>query len=154
MEKYVRLYLTRHYEINTSEIGNDGIYDKSDTRKLRPPVYFSKLLKELELLFNLSSEELIKIINEWAKDIKPDIDLEFYWSDFATFFPLTTSVVSNTVSNELIAVQPMEMPSGLINNLRRFYNNYEVSSDTPNRNGRIYSDDLLDLINRRFLDSI
>lgn len=133
MKKYVRLNLDRYYEIDTSELGNDGIYEKLDTRKYRSPIYGEKLLERLNHIFSLSAELLTEIINEWAKEIKPDVDLEFYWSNKLTWFPLLKSVVASTLSHDLVAVQPMEMPSGFTH-----LASFNYSGDTPNSDEYIY----------------
>ena len=137
MKKYVRLYLDRYYEIDTSQLGNDGIYEKLDTREFRKPIYGNKLLERLNHIFSLSAELLTEMVNEWAKEIKPDVDLEFYWADLLGWFPIIKNMVPSTISHELVAVQPMEMPSG-----NNFFYSFNFSGDTPNRNGRIYSDEI------------
>ena len=127
MKKYVRLYLDRYYEIDTSELGNDGIYEKLDTREFRTPIYKTILVKRLNLIFSLSEELLTEIVNEWGKEIKPDVDLEFYWTPLAGWFPTLKKVTVGTISNELVAVQPMEMPSDF-----SYFYSFNFSGDTPN----------------------
>ena len=138
MKKYVQLYLSRHYEIETSELGNDGIYEKSDTRVFRAPISNNRLLNRLSLIFSLSDEYLTELVNEWAKTIKNDIDLEFFWSDLS-FFPLVKRQFADMLSSDIVSVQPMEMPSGKV-----LFNNFIFSGDTPNRNGRTYSDEIIE----------
>lgn len=136
MKKYVQLYLSRYYEIETSPLGNDGVYEKLDVREFRTPIYGEILVKRLNLIFSLSDELLAEIVNEWAKEIRPDVDLEFYWSDLLLWFPTLKRVTARTISQELVSVQPMEMPSGFTH-----FVNFNSSGDKPNRNGRIYSGD-------------
>jgi hypothetical protein len=136
MKKYVLSHLTKHYEIDTSQLGNDGIYEKSDTREYRAPIDNYHLLKRLNQIFGLSKEYLKELVNEWAKTIKNDIDLEFFWSDLVDF-SVVRKVIPELISSQLVAVHPMEMPSNFT-----LFNNFKFSSDTPNRNGRIYSDEI------------
>jgi hypothetical protein len=136
MKKYVLSHLTKHYEIDTSQLGNDGIYEKSDIREYRAPIDNYHLLKRLNQIFGLSKEYLKELVNEWAKTIKNDIDLEFFWSDLVDFRAIR-KVIPELISSQLVAIQPMEPPSNFTN-----FFSFNFSSDTPNKNGRIYSDEI------------
>jgi len=133
MENLVRSYLTRHYYVGISDIGNDGIYELSDTRRHKAPIYAERLVNELSIIFFLDAEIVKKIINDWAVWIKGDIDLEFYWKTIEAFFPLISNFVPNTFSNDLISVQPMDGPTGQL-----VYMDYIYSGNpSPNRNDMI-----------------
>ena len=85
MIKLVQSYLTRRYDIKTSDAGNDGVYLKSDTRKNKAPYYHSKLIKEVKTVFNMNDETTKLHIIVWAKQQKKDVDLDFYWKDTSDF---------------------------------------------------------------------
>lgn len=88
MQNIVQSYLFRHYEVYTSEVGNDGIYliDDPKPKNKRAPVYGDKLLKELITIFCLEEDVIKTWVEEWAVSIKPDVDLEFYWSEISSIF--------------------------------------------------------------------
>lgn len=79
MENIVKTYLTNNYYINTSQIGNDGVYKTSDNPIENGPMYGEKLLDELVTIFHLDRVILKVYVNEWAKSKKQDVDLTFYW---------------------------------------------------------------------------
>ena len=115
MEKLIHKYLTRDYEIRTSDIGNDGIYWIHDPRRHKAPINHEKLLKELNTVFTVSDVESIEHITKWAISIKQDVDLEFYWKEVEDFLlPLAMKVASQTIGRDLVSVQPIELPKGLI----------------------------------------
>jgi len=86
MECLIQLYLSRNYEIKTSEVGNDGIYLISDIRKHRAPIYRNALLDDLWVVFMLDKPKLQRYINKWANQLDPSVDLVFYWSDKPSIF--------------------------------------------------------------------
>lgn len=140
MQDIVCSYLTKHYEIATSEVGNDGIYLKSDTNKHRIPVYGDKLLKELIIIFSLEDDLLKSYTDTWAISIKSDINLEFYWKTQEEFtFPHVSRVISSLISNGLVPVQPMSSP-----NPQSLFLDYQYSGNTPNGNGRVYERQVMD----------
>ena len=130
MLNIVQSYLTRYYEIGTSEVGNDGIYSLTDTRKHRAPIYGDRLIEELVTIF-CYSEELIKdYIVGWAVSIKSDINLDFYWATEPDIFgmPLVQRVESRTLGMDLVPVQPMEGPNPVL-----MYHDYIYSADTQTK---------------------
>ena len=145
MQNIVHLYLSKHYEIATSEVGNDGIYLKSDTREHRIPTYGDKLVKELVTIFCLEDGLLKTYIDDWAVSIKNDIDLEFYWKTQEEIaFPHISRVISSLMANDIVAVEPLAAPRGEL-----LYMDYQYSAGTPNINGRVYDrQDMNDAIRR------
>ena len=134
MQNIVHSYLSKHYEVATSEVGNDGIYLKSDTREHRIPTYGDKLVKELVTIFCLEDGLLKTYIDVWAVSIKKDIDLEFYWKTQEEIaFPHITRVISSLMANDIVAVEPLAEPRGEL-----LYMDYQYSAGTPNINGRVY----------------
>lgn len=135
MEQIVQSYLTKHFEIGTSEVGNDGIYSLADKREIRPPIYGNVLLKELISIFSISEDDGKNFVNNWAVSIKSNIDLEFYWSTvediFNNILPIVQRVAARTIGLDLVSVKPFDGPTG---NLLYFDVNY---SGDVNNNGRI-----------------
>jgi hypothetical protein len=73
-------------------------------------------------------------IDVWAVSIKKDVDLEFYWKTQEEIaFPHVSRIISSLMANDIVAVQPMEAPSGEL-----LYMDYQYSAGTPNINGRTY----------------
>jgi len=116
MIKFVQGYLNEYYNIETSEVGNDGIYRKLDNNLWKIPFNSVTLISELSKIFFLNDKLLRELIITWATSNKADIDLEFYW---------LTSDGFVTIGNDLISVQPMNEPSSTI-----LYMDYSSSSDT------------------------
>jgi hypothetical protein len=79
MEKYVQSYLSKNFEIRRSSVGNDGVYLIGDTSRYVKPVYSVKLINELVRLFVITEEDARLYVDNWGSNIRPDVDLEFYW---------------------------------------------------------------------------
>lgn len=115
MEIFIHNYLTRHYELATSDVGNDGIYSKEDTRRHRAPYNGSKLLKELSTIFGVFSLDAQSYTNRWAWSNGKKADLEFYWRQADEFMlPIAMRVAAQTIGLDLVSVQPMAGPSGTL----------------------------------------
>lgn len=117
MENIVQSYLSRYFEIDTSEVGNDGVYALGDKRKIRPPIYGNKLIDELSTVFGVAEKDGKHLINAWAIKIKPKIDLKFYWSNTEDIFsagmlPVARQVISRTIGMDIVSVKPLSTPSG------------------------------------------
>ena len=125
MKQLVFSYLSKYYEIDTSEVKNDGIYVKDNTDRPRPPKYYNRLLAELVLIFSLSEKVLIEFIDEWAKVEKPDVDLDFYWYDDFFGLPIAHQVAARTIGMDLVSVQPIAAPTALL-----MYNDFIYIGDT------------------------
>ena len=132
MEKLVQQYLFEYYYIDTSEIGNDGIYYKLNENKWKSPHNYSLLLKEINTVFGIE-EDLIKlIINDWAVSEKPDVDLEFYWTTIENLigFPTAMRVAAQTIGMDLVPVIPLDSPRGEL-----IYMDYLVVNDSGKLEG-------------------
>jgi hypothetical protein len=79
MERLVKSYLDNNYYVDTSQVGNDGIYRLNDNAIHKCPLYGDKLLSELVTIFLLPEKELKKYVDEWAKNKKKDCNFAFYW---------------------------------------------------------------------------
>lgn len=146
MEQLLHKYLSHHYFIDTSDVGNDGVYKKDDARRYKAPFYGNQLLDELNLIFNLEKGYLQSNVDKWALSIKEDVDLEWYWSQENFFIPFSERIFATTFGQDLVGVQPMDAPSGQL-----FYLDYNYgtgSSETVavnvhrgDNNGRIYNEE-------------
>jgi len=116
MEKFIYPYLSENYYIQTSEVGNHGIYQKYDDRRIPVPFNGDRLIKDVVTVFGVSKAKAKSYICKWAKSIEPNIDLEFYWKMAQEFgnlvFPVIQQVAARTISQDLISVQPMSAPTG------------------------------------------
>lgn len=116
MEKFIHKYLTQHYTILTSDIGNHGIYLKSDKSKYKAPFNGQKLLKELSTIFNVDEQTCKLIVQQWVmvgqNPFLPLVNLEFYWkTNEEIAFPEVLRVQAHTIAQELLEVKPMKPPS-------------------------------------------
>jgi hypothetical protein len=135
MEKYIHNYLSLNYYIETSDVGNDGIYEIADARRFKAPINGDRLLKELVTVFYIDEVQLKAHIEGWAASKKPDIDLEWFWKEIESLMPIAMKVAAQTVGLDLVAVLPMAAPTGLFTLI-------EYSGDTPDRNGRVYNSEV------------
>ena len=130
MEKFIYDYLSKNYYVDTSEVGNDGIYSISDDRKFKTPHCGKKLTNELITVFNIAEEEAKLFIHLWSSKIKPDIDLEFFWQTLETLFenvkfPMARNVFTQTLAMDLVPVQPMSAPIGKL-----YYMDFQYKRET------------------------
>lgn len=79
MENYIREYLSNYYYVNSSDVGNDGIYNIFDFKKNPTPVNCLDLINEICKIFDINFDESKRLIDKWAISIKPDINLYFFW---------------------------------------------------------------------------
>ena len=97
MEKYVQAYLNKNFEILTSEVGNGGVYLIGDTSSYPKPVYSPKLIKELVLLFSINEVNAKLYVDNWASNVRPEVDLTFYWlTSSNVILPSTSMTPSNS----------------------------------------------------------
>lgn len=130
MEKLIYDYLSKNYYVDTSEVGNDGIYSFSDDRKFKTPHCGTKLTNELITVFNIEKEEAKLYIHLWSTNIKPDIDLEFFWQTLENLFenvafPMVRRVMAQTLAMDLVPVIPLSTPTGQL-----FYMDYTYKQET------------------------
>jgi hypothetical protein len=114
MEKYVQAYLNNNFEILTSDVGNDGVYLIGDTGPYPRPVYSPKLIKELVLLFSINEVNAKLYVDNWASNVRPEVDLTFYWL---------------TSSNVIFPVLPMTAPTSTL-----FYLDYAFTGSSMKNN--------------------
>jgi hypothetical protein len=131
MEKFLYQYLTEYYHIKTSQIGNYGIYLKTDVNKA--PKNGLKLINEVKTVFysDECEDDLVKeMINQWAEIVCPEVDLSFYWKTNEDIFhdiigfPVITRIAAQTIGLDLVSVQPMSAPVGKL-----LYFDYQATND-------------------------
>jgi hypothetical protein len=140
MESYIHKYLTRHYELSTTEesskkltlIVTYGIYYREDS-KIKSEIENYRLLKELVEVFGITEAKAKAYVNNWAKSITKKADLKPYWKKVRQLLPLAVRVMAKTIALDLVPVQPMSQPTGLFTLI-------EYSGDTPTRNGNIHQE--------------
>lgn len=127
MEEFVHNYLSTYYNIETSKVGNDGIYliEQEDGIVYPIPVYGDRLIKELILIFFEDEVTLKRYINKWAKTKYSDVNLKFFWQQKEPWFP---------------QVIPLSTPTGILS-----YFDYVYSGNTPNINGRTYGQEVMNM---------
>ena len=115
MEKFIHTYLSENYYIQTSEVGNHGIYQKYDDRRIPVPFNGDRLVKDVVTVFGVTKAEAKGYIYRWALSIEPNVNLDFYWKMAEEFgslvFPVIQQVAARTISQDLISVQPMTAPT-------------------------------------------
>lgn len=141
MLKLVHSYLTKNY-IVTKRLDGESLISLINSDPLNF-IYWTNLSNELISIFSLDEEELKLLVTKWAYSIDENANLKVYFETAPAFFPTVTSVVASLISNDLVAVQPMDGPRGDL-----FYMDYQYGE--PNRNNRIYSGETLAEWNLRF----
>lgn len=120
--------------MDKSEIGNAGIYAFDDDRRYKVPVNAKKLIEEIVTLFGYSFTRTKWLIHDWTKEQKPDFCLKFYWKSHeigGTFaMPIVRRVMASTIGQDLVAVTPMSLPTGLFHYIDYQYG--ELNHPTPN----------------------
>lgn len=139
MEKLVHSYLSKHYCLVKNNRRSYYIFTKEDTQT----IYLgSELIKELETIFSLDKLLVKKYVNSWAKILRPRNTLKKYWESWGNLgniaLPLSIRVVARTMAMDLVSVQPMAGPRGLLNFLDYQYSGTTHQEVVPDRNGRVY----------------
>lgn len=122
MKKFIYKYLNAHYYLNTSDLGNDGIYPL-EQYSYPAPINCEKLIKEITHLFGYNHTRTKWIIHKWAKSLNGQIDLTFYWRNYF-FFPKAKTVSATIIGTDLISVTPMAKP-----NINLVYMDYVYGAD-------------------------
>jgi hypothetical protein len=147
MESIIHKYLTRHYELSSSEEASKklrltvtyGIYHREQTEWGKKEAYNVDLLDEIEKIFGVDELKAKAYVNNWAKSINRKINLSEYWSKLKSLMPMAMKVAAQTIGRELVSVQPMNAPTGLLTFL-----DYTYSGDTPDRNDRVYHQEVVE----------
>ncbi len=128
MEKYIHQYLTNTYYLKQDSLGRHWIYTQKD-----PNSNFGirdNILLDLKNIYGLEVVESKLIIYRWAIKFDEDVNLDYFWfyeepkyekyikntsTNFETAtFPMAQRVLSRTIGQDLVMVQPLAMPTGLL----------------------------------------
>jgi hypothetical protein len=127
--KLIYKYLSANFILNLGKI--------VPAWKANQPYYYEvdNLIEELSQVFCLTKKQLKYYIKGWALKQNRNFDFNEWWcpakEDIDVFgkltFPIVRQVFSRILGNDLVAVQPLEMPRGLLH-----YMDYQ--SGVSNRN--------------------
>ena len=96
-------------------------------------LFEEKLIEEIVTLFGYSFTKTKWLIHDWAKKQKSDYCLKFYWKsheiDSNVFMPIARQIAASTIGQDLVAVRPMSVPTGLLTYLDYTYG--ELDHPTP-----------------------
>lgn len=140
---YIHKYLSRHYKLRTTQEQTKkltivviwGIYHNNGSIAKRE-IRNDDILKDISTIFGISTKKAKIIINQWAKSINVHINLKQYWAKSPLWFPIIEKIAARTLGMDLVAVQPMSQPTGLLN----FIPEYNV---TGNTNARTYDRNIM-----------
>jgi hypothetical protein len=115
MEKYIFEYLTKNYKIETSSVGNYGIYQIHTNNFYPAPFNGDKLVNEVITVFGISKDEAHGYIRHWSQSICPGCNLDFYWkiADMP-LLPISQAIAARTLGIDIVSVQPLSAPSGTL----------------------------------------
>ena len=108
MKHLIHRYLNENYYIK----GNSF---HSNSNPWISPSYL--LVKELYTIFGLEKKELKWYVKSWVKKQSKSFDFRNWWTPIiktGIYFPLARQINSRLISSDLVSVQPMDMPTGLI----------------------------------------
>jgi len=159
MENYIHTYLSKFYTLSTSEESGKkiqllvayGIYYRDDVNKTKDLVYSEYLLKEITTVFGVPEDQAKYFISRWAITIDRNSNLAWYWKQVPLPdlpFPAAVRLAATTMASELVSVRPMGGPTGKL-----VYFDYVFSANTPNANGRIYTEEAMINARRDFIEN-
>jgi hypothetical protein len=138
--RFIYKYLSAHFVLKSGKIipqnRNTPYYYEVDNLRT--------LIEELSKVFGLTKKQLKYYIKGWALKQNRNFNFKEWWSPTpepisnggfgAVVLPMVTRINSQLLGQDLVAVQPLEAPRGLL-----FYMDYQVGRvDEPNQNGRVY----------------
>jgi hypothetical protein len=130
MEKFIYTYLSENYYIQTSDVGNQGIYQRYDDLRIPIPFNGDRLVKDITTVFGVTKVEAKGYISGWAQVVEPNINLDFYWKIAEVFgnlvFPVIQNIAASTISRDLISVQSMSAPTGELYYIDYVYSNKNI----------------------------
>lgn len=147
MEKYIHDYLTENYYPYKNKQGEYWLYLNDDLFGEHTNANGYDLLCELRDIYGLEVVETKLYIFTWAIQIYKDIDLSAYWDHYEAIYvqkeeakkkwsalgylegyayPVVQRIVAHTLASDLVSVQPMEAPKGMI-----FYMDYMYDGVLP-----------------------
>lgn len=143
MTRFIYKYLSAYFAVK---------FGKILPQNRNTPYYYEvdDLIEDLSTVFGLTKKQLKYYIKGWARKQDRNFDFKEWWSPTpepeiepengfeGIAFPIVRQVFSRTIANDLVAVQPMEPPRGLLFYLDYQYEGNVQRVDEPNQNGRVY----------------
>lgn len=114
MKKLIHKYLNEYFYVaadNVSRINNNSRFY---------PVSAHHLVLELTKIFGLDKKELKWYVKSWILKHSKSFKFNPWWtpvSRFDVYIPLARQVHAQTIASELVAVQPLGEPRGILNYL-------------------------------------
>lgn len=148
MEKLIHQYLDENYFPYKEGDDHYRIYHNDMEWEVLFEIQPTALNKVLRDIYGVKFDEVKRYVYSWSIKYFPDIDLTKYWGryieldkyfgegtpihdevihggvddDFQNFqLPLVRRVYSTLIANELVSVQPMSMPTGLLHYIDYVY---------------------------------
>lgn len=159
-QMFVEKYLSKNFLIKKHKRKN-CLFDK-ETNSV---VYSNHLKEELKAIFSISDEEAVKYVEVWClknfnKRLSKYWGFIWYETDFREItFPIVRRVFSKILANDIVSVQPMNLPSGQLFFMdfnREENNNQIINNQIINNQHVILDNENLfmenTLINERDLD--
>lgn len=111
MKKLIHRYLDDHFCVKGDKI----IYTKKQLA-----VRSDSLVYELNKVFELTKKQLKWYVKSWVWGQNKSFNFNLYWTPPISKYswstmPVIRSIYANIVAQELVRVQPMEMPSQFVN---------------------------------------
>jgi hypothetical protein len=116
MNKLIHRYLTENYRILGNRVYTDKVYMLSS----------STFVSELEKIFGLTKKQLKWYVKSWVRKQNRNFDFDLWWSPSFNFItlPLVSRSFGQTITQDLVTVQPMHGPQG-----RLMYIDYQIGID-------------------------
>lgn len=141
MKKLIHKYLSDYYKIVGEKVLLLKDYKKhnADYR-----YYFhinaATLIADLELVFGFTKRELKWIVKSWIHKQNKGFRFNHYWNppplDFGSvLFPMVRRVHSRLYAQEIVSVQPMAMPSGILYYMDHHVDNPIMGIDVAHNHG-------------------
>ena len=153
MQSMVIKYLNKFYYADSY---TNIVNDKDDDR-----VYSYELVDDVTHNFSISEDGAKAIIEVWIDETAPTFDVFSFWEEYKYqawltgdgILPIAQRIAAQTVAQDLVPVQPMELPSGLLfyidNSGTTQSEHYVAENSNINRNRRTYyREAFLDTLNR------
>jgi hypothetical protein len=131
MESIILKYLSKTY---TLDVQDNTVLDNGDK------VYGKTLVSEIVQLFGVSDSTATALVEIWIEDSEPNFDIKKFWLDREynvsdVILPIAQRIAARTVGHDLVSVQPLSAPTGLLT-----YIDYNYSG--ASRNARVYDEEI------------
>ena len=128
MKKLIHKYLSEYFHIVENKVRRNQKYNNFDL-----PSYV--IVNELEKIFGLNKKELKWYVKSWVKTNTKSFSFNTWWTPtYPTFdglFPTIQRVVERTIGMDLVQVEPMEGPRGVLHYMNYQYDGYVYAPYIP-----------------------